>query len=271
MILELVGTTDTDLIIDSDNGYLAAFSMYLASLVIFRVVFATLHILRMKFRYNCRNDYKVEKRNMTKDFKKIKNEHRDGESTDDEFIEAELKKIYEKNKNKIDSSVVIAERLDTDHRQRSDATIAFIDKKHRQDGEESENDEDYDFKELADADVEEAEDRIYSEYKKRAEEGLAVDENVMRELAGSVGLDKMNESVVMSAKAGTPHLMFTKRAYGGVPAESSMLDISAMISNHKEPNQARNPMADILAMTARQNPNYRRKNTAPEPSSLGNS
>ena len=57
MILELVGTADGRLIIDSDNGYLAAFSMYLAALVLFRVIFATLHICKWKFRYNFRNDY----------------------------------------------------------------------------------------------------------------------------------------------------------------------------------------------------------------------
>jgi len=36
------------------------------------------------------------------DFKAIKKSHKDGESTDDEEIEEELKKIYAKNKDVID-------------------------------------------------------------------------------------------------------------------------------------------------------------------------
>ena len=43
-----------------------------------------------------------------------------------------------------------------------DATIDYIAKK---DAQANESDEDYDFKEFEDAEVEEAEDRIYSEYK----------------------------------------------------------------------------------------------------------
>ena len=106
MIVELVNTADGELVRDSDNGYLAAFSLYLAALVAFRVVFATLHICKWKYRYNLTNDYKVHKRNMLKDFKEIKQQHKDGESTDDEFIESELQKVYEQNKNKIENSVM---------------------------------------------------------------------------------------------------------------------------------------------------------------------
>lgn len=58
-IVELVngaGGTEYHL---TDSGYLAGFSCYLAALVIFRVLFGTMHIVKWKFRYNCRNKYKV--------------------------------------------------------------------------------------------------------------------------------------------------------------------------------------------------------------------
>ena len=59
------------------------------------------------------------------------------------------------------------------------------------------NDEDYDFNEFADADVEEAEDRVYSEYKKRQGHGEAVDENTIRNLAGAVDVSHMDQSIIM--------------------------------------------------------------------------
>ena len=45
-----------------------------------------------------------------------------------------------------------------------DETLAFISRKNEK--EDKEDDADYDFKEFEDAGVEEAEDRIYSEYKR---------------------------------------------------------------------------------------------------------
>ena len=61
-----------------------------------------------------------------------------------------------------------------------------------------------DFKEFEDADVEEAEDRIYTEYKRRIADGTigAMDDQVLNELAGNVPLDDMETSVIMSARNG---------------------------------------------------------------------
>ena len=84
-----------------DSGYLAGFSLYLACLVLFRVLFASVYIIKWKLRYNCLSSYKVTRRNLMLDFKNLKKNAENGESTDDEVIEEELNKIYEKNRGQI--------------------------------------------------------------------------------------------------------------------------------------------------------------------------
>lgn len=79
-----------------------------------------------------------------------------------------------------------------------DETLAFISRKNVK--EEKEDDADYDFKEFDDAEVEEAEDRIYSEYKRCQGEGQVMEEQVLKELAGPVPLEDMDQSIVMSAR-----------------------------------------------------------------------
>jgi lysylphosphatidylglycerol synthetase-like protein (DUF2156 family) len=98
MIVELVSSASGSTYRDKDSGYLAGFSCYLGALVIFRVVFASMYICKWKCRYNCSKKYKVPHRNMIADFKTIKKNCVNGESTDDEEMEEELNKIYEKNK-----------------------------------------------------------------------------------------------------------------------------------------------------------------------------
>ena len=80
--------------VTSDSGYLAGFSLYLGALVIFRLFFATIYILKWKWLYCCNSKYKVRKRNLLNDFKDIKKKHREGESTDDEIMNEELDKVY---------------------------------------------------------------------------------------------------------------------------------------------------------------------------------
>lgn len=63
----------------------------------------------------------------------------------------------------------------------------------KKDGKENEeNDEDYDFNEFGDADVEEAEDRIYTEYKRRQQTGDVVDEGTIRNLAQGVDVSNLD-------------------------------------------------------------------------------
>lgn len=72
--------------------------------------------------------------------------------------------------------------------------------------------------------MEEAEDRIYSEYKRRQVSGLPIDPEMLQEIAGNVPLSACDESVVMSALHGRFENPRMKRA-----DSSQMLDISAMV------------------------------------------
>ena len=78
---------------DGQVGYLEVFSMYLAALVLFRFVFASIYILVWKFRFNFDARYKIRRVNLTKEFKEIKKraerEYRD-DSTDDEEMEEKV-------------------------------------------------------------------------------------------------------------------------------------------------------------------------------------
>lgn len=102
-------------------------------------------------------------------------------------MEAELNKIYEKNKQEI---IRKSQQSGIHHDETSgihDQTLAFVnDRNNKED--ENESDEDYDFKEFENAGVEEAEDRIYTEYKKRQGDGTVMDESVIKNLAGNVPL-----------------------------------------------------------------------------------
>ena len=127
MIVEVVNSSGGSTYRDSDSGYLAGFSLYLGALVVFRVFFATIYILKWKCRYNCKSKYKVPHRNMILDFKTIKKNSKNGESTDDEEIEEQLKTIYEQNKN------TIRDRNQSENQDVSvhDQTLAFVNQQQR--------------------------------------------------------------------------------------------------------------------------------------------
>lgn len=152
--------------ITSDSGYLTYFSLYLTGLVIFRVTFALIYIFKWKCRYNCSDKYKVKQRNLNEEVKKIRKMTENGESTDDEDIKAELEKIYDANQDAISRKMdetMIEGVQDVD---KHGATLMFLNKKTVHGAaEKADSDPDYDFAEFGDAEVEEAEDRIYSEYK----------------------------------------------------------------------------------------------------------
>jgi len=63
MIIEVTSTSDgAELgdIRDKDTGYLTYFSLYLAGLVLFRLIFSLMYILKWKCRYTCSKKYKVK-------------------------------------------------------------------------------------------------------------------------------------------------------------------------------------------------------------------
>ena len=231
MIVELVDSSGGSTVRNSDSGYLAYFSIYLAGLVVFRVLFAVLHICKWKIRYNCSKHYKVKSVNLQQEFKKLKKQSDAGESTDDEIIKEELEKIYEQNRDKIDGLMETSRMMSSMHElpevehknAKLDNTMLFVKTK---DDEKGESDEDYDFKEFEDAEVEEAEDRIYSEYKRAQRTGSVLEPALLTELARNVPLDQLDSSVVLSALNGRfEPVRQTQRG----KLDNSALDISAMM------------------------------------------
>ena len=111
---------------------------------------------------------------------------------------------------------------------RHDATLAYINRRALRDlkieDEKAESDPDYDFHEFGDADVEEAEDRIYSEYKHAQRQGQVLGEDALSRLAGNVPLEDMDQSIVMSARNG----LFTSRNQLNLKKDvsHSLLDLS---------------------------------------------
>jgi len=184
-----------------DTGYLVGFSCYLAALVLFRLLFASLYIIKWKCRYSCCGKYRVRSQNLQAEFKKIKKT--DGESTDDEEIEREVRKLYEENRDAIgqdiDKTLLDPQQREKSRRELHDATIDFMAKK---DSRAVESDEDYDFREFEDAGVEEAEDRIYRQYKDRQKTGRILEPDELAGLAGNVPIEDMNTSTILSALGG---------------------------------------------------------------------
>ena len=66
--------------------FIIVLSSYLAAMVVFKVVFAAVHILKMKFQYNCCPKLKVERVNLHKEIRKLKKgqDHEDGLMDDDD-------------------------------------------------------------------------------------------------------------------------------------------------------------------------------------------
>ena len=96
MILELrhsEGGRDPNLR-DSDDGYLMYFSLGLSSLVLCRLVFSIIYVLKWKFRYNCKREYKIVPRDLAADVYNLKRTS-NGESSDDEQLEEKLELIFE--------------------------------------------------------------------------------------------------------------------------------------------------------------------------------
>ena len=137
------------------------------------------------------------------EFKKIKNRAENSsadQSSDDEAIEHEVNKIFEVNQKKIEDRTKqhgTETSFATSHRNMTgilDETIAFV----HDEGKDEHSDSDDDFKEFEDADVEEAEDRIYEQYKKHGQLG----EDEINQLARNTDVSLLETSIVMSAKNG---------------------------------------------------------------------
>ena len=58
-MLSLSGSDSAEYVNDGSFGPLQGFTMFLAGIVVFRVFFALLYVCKWKFRYCCKDKYKV--------------------------------------------------------------------------------------------------------------------------------------------------------------------------------------------------------------------
>jgi len=161
---------------DGSFGYLEIFSLYLAGLVVFRVVFAILYIIGWKWAYCCFKRYKIQHHDLKAEHKRIvERTNADGDSTDDETFEDQVNDIFKKKEKQIVEShrrrsSVRAMSLTGGMSVKQSAEEPFNAQKETvrhlvEESEENPEDSDDDFREFQVAEVEEAEDRIYAAYK----------------------------------------------------------------------------------------------------------
>ena len=86
IVLGLSGSNDPTLINDGSIGALQIFTMILAGMVIFRVIFSTIYVIKWKCRYNRDPRYKIKPFNLEKIWQKRSKKDDDGFSSDDEEI-----------------------------------------------------------------------------------------------------------------------------------------------------------------------------------------
>lgn len=72
--LALPDTNAQEPINDGSIGFLEVFALYLASLVVYRVFFGFIHILKFKTLTNCVNRYKTPKYNLHEEVRRLRQE-----------------------------------------------------------------------------------------------------------------------------------------------------------------------------------------------------
>ena len=95
IVLKLTSSGDPQYINDGSFGPLQGFTLFLAGIVVFRVIFATIYVCKWKWRYNFDKRYAVKPFNLERAFKKIRHNEKDDEySSDDEEMFAIAKQMY---------------------------------------------------------------------------------------------------------------------------------------------------------------------------------
>jgi len=64
--------TNTTTVNNGKWNFLEYFSTYLAGVVLYKVVFAALHLIRYRFRYYCYDDLKGQNHDLAKEYKRMK-------------------------------------------------------------------------------------------------------------------------------------------------------------------------------------------------------
>lgn len=113
---------------DGTFNVLTGFALYLAGIVVFRVVFSALYLSKWHYRYTCDKKYYIPEVNLESVFKKYKKMATTGaDSTDDEIILEKAKEYFKNNRKQILSK---SKRLENKKKLKTknilQATMAFV-------------------------------------------------------------------------------------------------------------------------------------------------
>jgi hypothetical protein len=96
LVLQMMaGISAVDVINSGKLTYFEFFSLFLAGLVVFAITFATLYIVKWKYRYWWDPKYEVNLQNLEEEFRRVK--RTDGESSDEEKMDEMLTSYYHDN------------------------------------------------------------------------------------------------------------------------------------------------------------------------------
>lgn len=102
--------TNKDVVNDGSWGFLEVFAAYLAILVLYRVTFGGLHILKMKIKRNCLKKYKLQTFDLHQEFKNLRKADNWNESmVDNDFALLEAADEYKNDETLMDNSVANAD------------------------------------------------------------------------------------------------------------------------------------------------------------------
>lgn len=157
---------------DGSFGYMEIYSLYLASLVVFKSTAAIIFVIMWRQRiWSSKSGHKLPSYNLNKEFKRIKKAHINGDSTDDEEINAKVNVVCEERENNdtevsLMASVFRGNAHLTNHSiLRASVLQELITVKGENSSDEDNDDlSDHDSMEFEAAEVEEAEDRIREVY-----------------------------------------------------------------------------------------------------------
>ena len=186
IILNLPASTNPTVINDGSFAWLQGFTLLLAGIVMFRVIFSGIYILRWKIRFCCNKAYSVQSYNMEKVFRKIKKTaNNGGMSSDDEEVIQRARKVYEEKRKRINKKKNLHDGMT--ERQKLEATLEYL---HDQKIKEKKKQGKIEFN---DAIIEEVEDKLIEERNKK---GNLLNADDISRISKNVRVEDMNQSIL---------------------------------------------------------------------------
>ena len=193
LVLRLGESGDQLEVNDGSFNVLDGFSMYLAGVVVFRVFFGLMYVIKWQCRYCCNKKYKVSEYNLEQQFKKLKKNKENAESSDDVKDREHLISVAHERTQILKKK---SKRLVRGQQNKKISKKTMLDETKRllmeEDVATQMDDSDDDRLEFVDAEDEEVTDKVVREFKrKRRPLKVSEIERISRR-----GIDNMKDSVL---------------------------------------------------------------------------